>query len=141
MASTIHVDIVSAEGEIFSGEASMVFAPAVMGEIGIAPRHAPLLTTLKPREVRVQTPAGEEHFFVVSGGALESQPHVVTVLADTALAVRDLDAPAALQAKQRAEEALRARVDKIELAEAQAELARAVAQLRAIEKLRKLRRS
>ncbi|MFO7306832.1 MAG: F0F1 ATP synthase subunit epsilon [Gammaproteobacteria bacterium] len=141
MASTIHVDIVSAEGEIFSGEASMVFAPAVMGEIGIAPRHAPLLTTLKPGEVRVQTPAGEEHFFFVSGGALEIQPHVVTVLADTALRAHDLDEAAALQAKQRAEEALRARVDKIELAEAQAELARAVAQLRAIEKLRKLRRS
>lgn len=141
MASTIHVDIVSAEGEIFSGEASMVFAPAVMGEIGIAPRHAPLLTTLKPGEVRVQTPAGEEHFFFVSGGALEIQPHVVTVLADTALRAHDLDEAAALQAKQRAEEALRARVDKIELAEAQAELARAVAQLRAIEKLCKLRRS
>ena len=106
---TIHVDIVSAEGEIFSGEASMVFAPAVMGDIGIAPRHAPLLTTLKPGEVRVQTPAGEEQFFYVSGGAIEIQPHLVTVLADTALRAKDLDEAAALQAKQRAEEALRNR--------------------------------
>ncbi|HEX2492274.1 MAG TPA: F0F1 ATP synthase subunit epsilon [Steroidobacter sp.] len=137
--ATIHVDIVSAEGEIFSGEAAMVFAPAVMGEIGIAPRHAPLLTTLKPGEVRVQTPGGEEQFFYVSGGALEVQPHLVTVLADTALRARDLDEAAALQAKQRAEEALRDRGDKMEVAEAQAELARAVAQIKAIEKLRKLK--
>jgi F-type H+-transporting ATPase subunit epsilon len=137
--ATIHVDIVSAEGEIFSGEASMVFAPAVMGEIGIAPRHAPLLTTLKPGEVRVQTPAGEEQFFYVSGGALEVQPHLVTVLADTALRAKDLDEAAALQAKQRAEEALKNRTSQVELAEAQAELARAAAQIRAIEKLRKLR--
>jgi F-type H+-transporting ATPase subunit epsilon len=137
--ATLHVDIVSAEGEIFSGEAAMVFAPAIMGEIGIAPRHAPLLTTLKPGEVRVQTPAGEEQFFYVSGGALEIQPHLVTVLADTALRARDLDEAAALQAKQRAEEALRDRGDKIELAEAQAELARAIAQIKAIEKLRKLK--
>lgn len=139
MATTIHVDIVSAEGEIFSGEASMVFAPAVMGEIGIAPRHAPLLTTLKPGEVRVQTPGGEEQFFYVSGGAIEIQPHLVTVLADTALRAKDLDEAAAMQAKQRAEEALRDRVDKIDVAKAQAELAAAVAQIKAIEKLRKLK--
>jgi F-type H+-transporting ATPase subunit epsilon len=139
--ATIHVDIVSAEGEIFSGEAAMVFAPAVMGEIGIAPRHAPLLTTLKPGEVRVQTPAGEMQFFFVSGGALEVQPHQVTVLADTALRAKDLDEAAALQAKQRAEEALGDRKGAIDIAEAQAELARAVAQLRAIERLRKLGRS
>ena len=137
--ATIQVDIVSAEGEIFSGEASMVFVPAVMGEIGIAPRHAPLLTTLKPGEVRVRTPGGEEQFFYVSGGAIEIQPHVVTVLADTALRARDLDENAALQARQRAEEALRNRGSAIELAEAQAELARAVAQIRAIERLRKLK--
>jgi F-type H+-transporting ATPase subunit epsilon len=137
--ATIHVDIVSAEGEIYSGEASMVFAPAIMGEIGIAPRHAPLLTTLKPGEVRVQTPTGEEQFFFVSGGALEVQPHVVTVLADTALRARDLDEAAAMQAKQRAEEALRDRGDKIDVAKAQAELAAAVAQIKAIEKLRKLK--
>jgi len=137
--ATIHVDIVSAEGEIFSGEASMVFAPAVMGEIGIAPRHAPLLTTLKPGEVRVQTPGGEEQFFYVGGGAIEIQPHLVTVLADTALRAKDLDEAAALQAKQRAEEALKNRTDKMDLAEAQAELARAVMQVKMIEKLRKLK--
>lgn len=137
--ATIHVDIVSAEGEIFSGEAAMVFAPAVMGEIGIAPRHAPLLTTLKPGEVRVQTPAGDEQFFYVSGGAIEIQPHLVTVLADTALRAKDLDEAAALQAKQRAEEALKDRGSKVETAELQAELARAVAQLKAIEKLRKIK--
>ncbi|HEY8539327.1 MAG TPA: F0F1 ATP synthase subunit epsilon [Steroidobacteraceae bacterium] len=139
--ATIHVDIVSAEGEIFSGEASMVFAPAVMGEIGIAPRHAPLLTTLKPGEVRVQTPGGEEQFFYVSGGAIEVQPHLVTVLADTALRAKDLDEAAALQAKQRAEEALKNRTDAVDAAELQAELARAIAQLRAIDKLRKLKQS
>jgi F-type H+-transporting ATPase subunit epsilon len=137
--ATIHVDIVSAEGEIFSGEAARVFAPAVMGEIGIAPRHAPLLTTLKPGEVRVQTPGGEEQFFYVSGGALEIQPHLVTVLADTALRAKDIDEAAAMQAKQRAEEALKDRGDQIEMAEAQIELARAVAQLKALEKLRKIR--
>jgi F-type H+-transporting ATPase subunit epsilon len=137
--ATIHVDIVSAEGEIYSGEAAMVFAPAIMGDIGIAPRHAPLLTTLRPGEVRVQTPTGEEQFFYVSGGAIEVQPHVVTVLADTALRARDLDEAAAVQAKQRAEEALRDRGDKIGVAEAQAELARAMAQIKAIEKLRKLK--
>jgi len=137
--ATIHVDIVSAEGEIFSGEAAMVFVPAVMGEIGIAPRHAPLLTTLKPGEVRVQPPAGDEQFFYVSGGAIEIQPHLITVLADTAVRAKDLDEAAALQAKQRAEEALRDRGDKIEVAEAQAELARAVAQIKAIQKLRKIK--
>jgi len=137
--ATIHVDIVSAEGEIFSGEASMVFVPAVMGEIGIAPRHAPLLTTLKPGEVRVQIPGGEEQFFFVGGGALEVQPHLVTVLADTALRAKDLDEAAALQAKQRAEEALKNRGDRVDAAELQAELARSMAQLRAIEKLRKIK--
>jgi F-type H+-transporting ATPase subunit epsilon len=137
--ATIHVDIVSAEGEIFSGEAAMVFAPAAMGDIGIAPRHAPLLTTLRPGEVRVQTPGGEEQFFYVSGGAIEIQPHLITVLADTALRAKDIDEAAALQAKQRAEEALKDRTCAVELAEAQAELARAAAQIKAIEKLRKIR--
>lgn len=137
--ATFHVDIVSAEGEIFSGEASMVFAPAAMGEIGIAPRHAPLLTTLKPGEVRVQSPGKEEQFFFVSGGALEIQPHLVTVLADTALRAKDIDEAAALQAKQRAEEALRNRTGTIEAAELQAQLAQAVAQIRALEKLRKVK--
>ena len=138
--NTIHVDIVSAEGEIFAGDATMVFAPASGGEIGIAPRHAPLLTTMKAGEVRVQDLNGEEHLFWVGGGALEVQPHKVTVLADTAARAKDLDEAAALAAKQRAEEALRDRKDAMEIAEAQAELARAAAQLRAIEKLRKLRK-
>ena len=136
----IHVNIVSAEGEIFSGEADMVFAPARAGEIGIAPRHAPLLTALKPGEVRVQTPGGEELLFWVGGGGIEVQPHKVTILADTAARAKDLDEAAALAAKQKAEEALRDRVGAIEVAEAQAELARAAAQLRAIEKLRQLRK-
>ena len=139
MANTIQVDIVSAEGEIYSGPADMVFVPASQGEIGIAPRHAPLLTTLKPGEVRVRTPEGEELLFWVGGGALEIQPHLVTVLADTAARARDLDEAAALAAKQHAEEVLRDRVGAIEVAEAQAELARAAAQLKAIEKLRKKR--
>jgi F-type H+-transporting ATPase subunit epsilon len=139
MAHTIHVDIVSAEGEIFSGEASMVFAPGSQGELGIAPRHAPLLTTLKAGEVRVQKEGAEEQVFYVGGGALEVQPHLVTVLADTAARARDLDEAQAQAAKQRAEEAIKGRGDKMELAEAQAELARAMAQLRAIERLRKKR--
>jgi F-type H+-transporting ATPase subunit epsilon len=140
MTHTIHIDIVSAEGELYSGDATMVFAPASGGEVGIAPRHAPLLTTLKPGEVRVQTEGGEELVFWVGGGALEVQPHKITVLADTAARAKDLDEAAALAAKQRAEEALRDRVGAIEIAEAQAELARSMAQLRAIEKLRKLRK-
>ena len=139
MAHTIHVDIVSAEGQIFSGEASMVFVPGSQGELGIAPRHAPLLTTLKAGEVRVQTEGQEEQLFYVGGGALEVQPNIVTVLADTAARARDLDEAAALAAKQRAEDAVRDRTDKVDIAEAQAELARAVAQLRAIERLRKKR--
>ena len=141
MASSIHVDIVSAEGEIFSGSAAMVFVPAAAGELGIAPRHAPLLTTLKAGEVRVQPAGGgEEQLFWVGGGAIEIQPHLVTVLADTAARAKDLDEAAAQAAKQRAEEALKDRTGGMDLAEAQAELLRAVAQLRAIEKLRKLKR-
>ena len=139
MAHTIHVDIVSAEGQMFSGEASMVFAPGARGELGIAPRHAPLLTTLKPGEVRVQVEGQEEQVFYVGGGALEVQPNTITVLADTAARAKDLDEAEALAAKQRAEEAVRGHTDRMQLAEAQAELARAVAQLRAIERLRKKR--
>jgi F-type H+-transporting ATPase subunit epsilon len=139
MAETIQVDIVSAEGEIFSGQASMVFAPASQGEVGIAPRHAPLLTLLKAGEVRVQTPDGQEQFFFVGGGALEIQPRHVTVLADTALRAKDIDEAAALAAKQRAEDALKDRQGSIDQAEALAELARAAAQLKILERLRKLR--
>lgn len=138
-APTIHVDIVSAEGEIFSGEATAVFAPASQGEVGIWPRHAPLLSLLKAGEVRVQTADGAEQFFFVGGGALEVQPSRVTVLADTALRAKDIDEAAALAAKQRAEEALRDKVGHITQAEALAELARAAAQLKIIERLRKLR--
>ena len=140
MANTIHIDIVSAEGEVYTGEATMVFAPAIGGEIGIAPRHAPLLTAMKPGEVRVQTAAGEELLFWVGGGGIEVQPHKVTILADTAARAKDLDEASALAAKQKAEEALRDRVGAIEVAEAQAALANAAAQLRAIEKLRQLRK-
>jgi F-type H+-transporting ATPase subunit epsilon len=139
MANTIHVDIVSAEGQLFAGDASMVFVPAAEGEIGIAPRHAPLLTMLKAGEVRVQIPGKEEQSFYVGGGALEIQPRNVTVLADTAARAADLDEASAQAAKARAEAAMKDRSDRIELAEAQVELARAIAQLRVIERLRKLR--
>ncbi|MCZ8130323.1 MAG: F0F1 ATP synthase subunit epsilon [Steroidobacteraceae bacterium] len=136
--ATIHVDIVSAEGQIYSGKAAMVFVPAVQGEIGIAPRHAPLLTTLKAGEVRVQpAEGGDELGFYVGGGALEIQPQRVTVLADTAMRAKDIDEAAAQAAKQRAEEALKNAKDQIELAEAQAELARAAAQFKALQRLRK----
>ncbi len=137
MAMTMHVDIVSAEAEIFSGTAEMVVAPAKMGEVGIFPRHTPLLTPLKPGEVRVILEGGEEQTFYVSGGILEVQPHVVTVLSDTAVRAADLDEAAALEAKRRAEEALKDRKSDIDYARAQAELAEAVAQLQAIQKLRK----
>jgi F-type H+-transporting ATPase subunit epsilon len=137
--ATIHVDIVSAEGEIFTGEAAMVFVPASLGEIGIAPRHAPLITTLKPGEVRVQLPSGDEQHVYISGGALEVQPHLVTVLADTAIRAKDLDEAAVLQAKQRAEEALANRTDKVDIAAAQTELAQIMAQFKAIERLRKIK--
>src|SRR4051812_16842025 len=135
--NTLHVDIVSAEGEIFSGAATMVFAPASQGELGVAPRHAPLLTLLKPGEVRVQTPDGQEQQFFVGGGALEIQPDKVTVLADTALRARDLDEAAALAAKQRAEETLRGATDKIEQAEAMKEIVRMAEQLKMIQRVRK----
>lgn len=138
-APTIHVHIVSAEGELFSGAATAVFASASQGDLGILPRHAPLLTLLKPGEVRVQLPGGGEEHFFVGGGALEVQPSRVTVLADTALRARDIDEAAALAAKQRAEEALKDRAGHISIAEAQAELARAAAQLKLIQRLRKLR--
>jgi F-type H+-transporting ATPase subunit epsilon len=142
MAMTIHVDIVSAEGEIFTGSAEMVYAPAAMGEVGIAPRHTPMVTRLKPGEVRVEIGSGKEmqHFFV-SGGILEVQPHVVTILADTALRAADLDEAAAVEAKRRAEEAISNKTADFEYARAQAELVEAVAQLRAIQNVRRGMRS
>lgn len=134
--ASIHVDIVSAEGAIFSGEAEMVFAPGQLGEIGIAPRHAPLLTDLKPGEVRVQTSEGEEQFFYVSGGVLEIQPQLVTVLADSALRAEDLDEAAALESRERAREALEGRHGEIDLEQAQRDLVEAEARYRAAEKLK-----
>jgi F-type H+-transporting ATPase subunit epsilon len=136
MAMTIHVDIVSAEAEIFSGQANMVFAPAEMGEVGIAPRHTPLLTRLKPGEIRVQLEGQEEQFFFVSGGMLEVQPHVVTVLADTAMRAKDIDEAAAIKAKEEAEKAMADRKSDFDYAKAQSEFAEAVAQLRTIQKIR-----
>ena len=137
MATTFHVDIVSAEREIFSGDALMVFAPAEMGELGITPRHAPLLTRLKPGTVRVQAVGGEESVFFVSGGILEIQPHAVTVLSDTALRARDIDEAAAQDAKRKAEEALANQTGEMDVARAQAELMEALARLKALEQIRK----
>ncbi len=134
--ASIHVDIVSAEGAIFSGEAAMVFAPAKMGEIGIAPRHAPLLTDLKPGEVRVQDSDGDEQRFYVTGGILEVQPHLVTVLADSALHADQLDEDAALAARERAREVLEGRHGEIDLEQAQREMVEAEARYRAAQRLR-----
>jgi len=135
--STIQCDIVSAEAEIFSGEASLVVVTGEEGELGIAPRHAPLLTRIKPGQVRVMLPEGGEEFYYVSGGMLEVQPHVVTVLADTAARAADLDEAAAVKAKEDAERALADRSADMGMAEAQSQLAEAVAQLAALERLRK----
>ena len=137
MASTIHCDIVSAEAEIFSGDAAMVVVPGEEGELGIAPRHAPLLTRLIPGQVRVILPDGEEEFYFISGGLLEIQPHVVTVLSDTAQRADDLDEAAALSAKEEAERAIKDRTAGMEVAQAQAQLAEAMAQLAALERFRK----
>ena len=131
----IHVNIVSAEGEIFSGEADMVFAPAKAGEVGIAPRHAPLITTLKPGSVRVQTADGEKLFYV-TGGILEIQPHLITVLADSALHAEQLDEAEALAARERAKEMLEGKHGAIDLARAQAELVEAEARYRAAQQLK-----
>lgn len=140
MAMTIHVDIVSAEAQIFSGLAEMVVAPAIQGDVGILPRHAPFLTSLRPGEVRVKISRDHEEPFYISGGMLEVQPHVVTILSDTAMRAHDLDEEAAMAAKQRAEKLLQDRKAAFDYAKAQTELAEAVAQLRAIERLRKIRR-
>ncbi|MDP6436939.1 MAG: F0F1 ATP synthase subunit epsilon [Gammaproteobacteria bacterium] len=133
--ATLHVDIVSAEGEIFSGEAAMVFAPASQGDVGIAPRHAPLLTKLRPGDLRVQTPEGEEKFFYVTGGILEVQPHIVTVMADTAMRGDELDEEMARVAKEAAEQQL-ASASKQDIEHAQQQLVEAAARYRAAQKLR-----
>ena len=134
--ATIKVDIVSAEGEIHSGVATMVFAPAKMGEVGIAPRHAPMLSPLSPGQVRVQDESGNEVAFYITGGLLEVQPHLVTILADTALRGDQLDEAAALSAQQHAEEALKGASEQTDIARAQAELAEARARYSAAQKLK-----
>ena len=139
MSMTVHVDIVSAEGSLFSGEGEMVYAPAVMGEIGVAPRHAPLVTRLKPGDVRVDQGGGQVAHFYVSGGIIEVQPFKVTIMADTGVRATDLDEVAAAEAKRRAEDAMANQSSKMEVAKAQAELVEAMAQLKTIEKLRKVK--
>jgi len=137
MANTIHVDVVSAEEAIFSGEAEFVALPGEAGELGIYPKHTPLITRIRPGAVRIKVPGkSEEEFVFVAGGLLEVQPHTVTVLADTAIRGHDLDEAKANEAKKRAEELMQNRESKIDYAKAQAELAAAVAQLAAIQKLR-----
>lgn len=137
MANTIHVDIVSAEHEIFSGEAEMVFAPAEMGEVGIVHGHSPMVTRMGPGEVRIKDTEGNESAFYVSGGMLEVQPKVVTVLSDTAQRAEDLDEAAILKAKEEAENAFHEKTDAIDYAKARAQLAETAAQLQTIQRLRK----
>ena len=133
----MHINIVSAEQEIYSGTVTQVFAPAEMGEVGIMPRHAPMLSTLKPGVVRVITQEGDEQSFFVSGGILEIQPHVVTILSDTALRAADIDESAALEAKARAEAAIKDKASDMDYAKAKTELIEAVAQIEALRKVRK----
>jgi len=137
MSSTIRCDIVSAEQEIFHGEAEMVVVTGEMGELGIAPRHAPLITRLKPGKVVVTQPGGEVLDFAISGGILEVQPQVVTILADTAVRAQDIDEASVRAAKEEAERILANRGEAMEVAEAQAKLAEVTAQLQALERLRK----
>jgi F-type H+-transporting ATPase subunit epsilon len=137
MANTIHVDVVSAEEQIYSGDAEFVVLPGVDGELGIYPRHTPLLTEIKPGSVRIKLPdSAQEELVFVQGGYLEVQPHLVTVLADTAIRAKDLDEKAALEAKRAAEEAMQNKTSKEEIAAAEGELAAALAQLEAIRKMR-----
>ena len=139
--STIHVDLVRAEGEIYSGDADLGLAPATRGDVGIEPRHAPLLTDLRPGEIRVQVPDGDEElFFYVTGGVLEVQPHLVTILADSALHADQLDEQAAMDARQAAEEALKGATAKEDIAHAQAQLVEAAARYQAAQKLKGQRR-
>ena len=137
MTDTIQVEIVSAEHEVFSGEAEMVFAPAELGEVGIAPGHAPLVTKMGPGEVRVKDAEGKETAFYVSGGILEVQPKVVTILSDTAQRAEDLDEAAVLKAKEEAEQAFHEKSDGIDYAKARASLAETAAQLQTIKRLKK----
>jgi F-type H+-transporting ATPase subunit epsilon len=140
MANTIHVDVVSLTESIFSGDAEFVVLPGVMGELGIYPRHSPLVTQIKPGAVRIKTPgAAEEQIVYVQGGFLEVQPEVVTVLSDTAIRAHDLDEAKALEAKKRAEEAMQNKTSKEEIATAEGELAASLAQLAAIRRLRRQR--
>lgn len=136
MAHTIHVDVVSAEEQIYSGEAEFVVLPGIEGELGIYPRHTPLLTQIRPGALRIKKPDQGEELVFVQGGFLEVQPHLVTVLADTAIRAKDLDELKALEAKRAAEEALQNKTSKEEIAMAQAELAAAMAQIEAIRKFK-----
>jgi F-type H+-transporting ATPase subunit epsilon len=137
MANTIHVDVVSVESQIYSGEAEFIVLPGIEGELGIYPRHAPLFTQIKPGALRIKVPdRAEEELLFVQGGYLEVQPHSVTVLADTAIRAKDLDEVKALEAKRAAEEAMQNKTSKEEIATAEAELASAMAQLEAIRKMR-----
>ncbi|MCH9699203.1 MAG: F0F1 ATP synthase subunit epsilon [Gammaproteobacteria bacterium] len=136
MAATIKVDIVSAEKSLYSGEAEMLFAPATMGEIGIAPRHTPLITNLVAGELRIKHIDGPDESMFITGGILEVQPHLVTVLSDVAKREQEMDEVAAQEAKERAEKAMQDSSDKIDYARAQAEFIRAIAELRTIEKLK-----
>ena len=137
MVATVHIDVVSAEESIFSGEAEFIAAPAQMGEVGIYPRHAPMITSIKPGALRIKlADKNEEQLIYISGGMLEVQPGVVTVLADTAIRGHDLDEAQASAAKKAAEEAMKNRTSDVDYAKAQAELAEAIAQIQAIQKLR-----
>lgn len=138
MANTIHIDVVSAEASIFSGDAEFVIAPASAGEVGLFPNHAPMITTIKPGALRIKQPnETQETLIFISGGMLEVQPGVITVLADTAVRGHDLDEAKAIAAKEAAEEALKNRTADIDYAAAQAELSEAIAQIQTIERLRK----
>jgi F-type H+-transporting ATPase subunit epsilon len=137
MAMTMHVDIVSAEVEIYSGTITELYAPAEMGEVGIMPRHAPLLTKMKPGEVRIVDQQGEVQSFFVNGGILEVQPHVVTILSDTAMRAADLDEAAAMEVKARAEAAMADKKTDYDYARAKSELIEAIAQIETINRLRK----
>jgi F-type H+-transporting ATPase subunit epsilon len=137
MSMTIHVDVVSAEASIFSGLAEFVVLPGETGELGIMPGHVPLMTRIKPGAVRIQLPDNKEELIFVAGGLLEVQPGLITVLADTAIRGGDLDEAKALEAKKLAEEAMVNRGSALDYARAQAELSEAIAQLAAIDKLRK----